>query len=126
MNTIYTPARHFFSNDTFVITFFSKLRTELLFDTILPSSQLLSGMNNVIFTYSHIGFFKELVLQIERRETMKHLGLEMFIDNMEGRSEPKWETSLPEVKLYYPEPFIASPSFNHEEIWFIHILHYNY
>jgi heme/copper-type cytochrome/quinol oxidase subunit 2 len=28
--------------------------------------------------------------------------------------------------LYYPEPFIASPSFLHEEIWFIHILHYNY
>jgi hypothetical protein len=53
---------------------------------------------------------------VERRETMKHLGLEMFIDNLEGRSEPKWETSLPDVKLYYPEPFVASPSFNHEEI----------
>jgi hypothetical protein len=23
---------------------------------------------------------------------------------------------LPETKLYYPEPFIASPSFNHEEL----------
>jgi hypothetical protein len=28
--------------------------------------------------------------------------------------------------LYYPEPFIASPSFIHEEIWFIHIPYYNY
>lgn len=33
---------------------------------------------------------------------------------------------LPEFKLYYPEPFIASPSFNHEELWFIHILHYQH
>jgi heme/copper-type cytochrome/quinol oxidase subunit 2 len=34
--------------------------------------------------------------------------------------------TIPDGKLYYPEPFIASPSFVHEEIWFIHILHYNY
>ena len=33
---------------------------------------------------------------------------------------------LPEFKLYYPEPYIASPSFNHEELWFIHILHYQH
>lgn len=33
---------------------------------------------------------------------------------------------LPEVKLYYPEPFVASPSFAHEELWFIHILHYQH
>ena len=71
------------------MAFFSKLRTESLLDIILPSPHLLSGMNNIVFTYSHVGFFKELVLQVERRETMKHLGLEMFIDNMEGRSEPK-------------------------------------
>lgn len=34
--------------------------------------------------------------------------------------------NLPEVKLYYPEPYIASPSFAHEELWFIHILHYQH
>ena len=34
--------------------------------------------------------------------------------------------STPDVKLYYPEPFIASPSFVHEELWFIHILHYQH
>jgi len=37
-----------------------------------------------------------------------------------------YKKTLPDTKLYYPEPFIASPSFLHEEIWFIHILHYNY
>lgn len=34
--------------------------------------------------------------------------------------------SVPDVKLFYPEPFIASPSLVHSEIWFIHILHYQY
>jgi hypothetical protein len=34
--------------------------------------------------------------------------------------------STPDFKLYYPEPFIASPSFVHEDLWFIHILHYQH
>jgi hypothetical protein len=33
---------------------------------------------------------------------------------------------MPAFKLHYPEPFIASPSFVHEELWFIHILHYHH
>jgi hypothetical protein len=34
--------------------------------------------------------------------------------------------TTPDVKLYYPEPYIASPSFMHEEISFLHVLHYQY
>jgi len=34
--------------------------------------------------------------------------------------------STPSRKLHYPEPFIASASFVHTDIAFIHILHYNY
>jgi len=34
--------------------------------------------------------------------------------------------SVPQVKLYYPEPFIASPSFIHNDIGFIHILQYQF
>ena len=34
--------------------------------------------------------------------------------------------STPTRKLHYPEPFIASASFIHTDITFIHILHYNY
>jgi hypothetical protein len=36
------------------------------------------------------------------------------------------DLSTPDTKLHYPEPFIASPSFVHEDLWFIHILHYNH
>lgn len=34
--------------------------------------------------------------------------------------------SIPTVKLYYPEPFIASASFMHFDLWFVHILVYQY
>jgi len=32
----------------------------------------------------------------------------------------------PAWKLHYPEPFIASPSFVHEELFFMHILHFQH
>jgi len=35
-------------------------------------------------------------------------------------------SSTPNVKLYYPEPFIASPSFIHNDIGFLHILQYQF
>jgi hypothetical protein len=34
--------------------------------------------------------------------------------------------STPELKIYYPEPFIASPSFVHEDLWFMHIMHFQH
>lgn len=34
--------------------------------------------------------------------------------------------SIPNIKLYYPEPFIATPSYIHDDIWFIHIVIYQY
>ncbi len=34
--------------------------------------------------------------------------------------------STPNVKICYPEPFIASPSFMHTDLWFVHILLYQY
>lgn len=43
-----------------------------------------------------------------------------------GENMPTQTSSVPDTKLYYPEPFVASPSFAHEEVWFLHILYYNY
>lgn len=34
--------------------------------------------------------------------------------------------SVPNAKLAYPEPFIASASFMHSDLWFVHILVYQY
>ena len=47
--------------------------------------------------------------------------LEILFDEIRDESSIDYIKTLPDGKLYYPEPFIASPSFLHEEIWFIHI-----
>ena len=52
--------------------------------------------------------------------------LELWFADLDSVGDTLRTQSTPDTKLFYPEPFIASPSFTHEEIWFIHILHYNY
>ena len=53
--------------------------------------------------------------------------VEMFEMMSDRENLPIYESlSTPDFKLYYPEPFIASPSFVHEDLWFIHILHYQH
>lgn len=44
------------------------------------------------------------------------------IDNLQSI----YHYSIPNTKLFYPEPFIASASFMHSDLWFIHILVYQY
>lgn len=40
--------------------------------------------------------------------------------------EALYQSSIPNIKLYYPEPFIAAPSYIHNDIWYMHILIYWY
>jgi hypothetical protein len=45
------------------------------------------------------------------------LELALLDFTIEDKEEQIFETlSTPDFKLYYPEPYVASPSFNHEEI----------
>lgn len=34
--------------------------------------------------------------------------------------------TIPNIKLYYPEPFISTPTFLHYDLWFVHISIYQY
>lgn len=34
--------------------------------------------------------------------------------------------SVPTTKLYVPEAFIATPNFHIDDLWFLHILHFQY
>lgn len=107
------------------------------------------GLIDAFFSNSHFNFFYEKNLHPfldHMVEDMVSLGfikndyeqlLLVFPDDydaivnavvcsMAGERNLIEEVSAPFVKLYYPEPFIASPSFVHEEVWFIHILHYQH
>ena len=48
-----------------------------------------------------------------------------FMTNLEN-IKTIYHYSIPNVKLAYPEPFIASASFMHTDLWFMHILVYQY
>jgi hypothetical protein len=61
-------------------------------------------------------FFPEKVIHFENFE-LSNLELD------EGVFEA---LSTPDLKIFYPEPFIASPSFVHEDLWFLHILHFQH
>jgi hypothetical protein len=42
--------------------------------------------------------------------------LELWFSEIDNIGDALQRQSTPDVKLHYPEPFIASPSFTHEEI----------
>jgi hypothetical protein len=85
----------------------------------LPST--LVALNLSSFKGS-LGTTKKFPLGVKAQSTK----LEILFDEIKDESIVDYIKTLPDGKLYYPEPFIASPSFLHEEIWFIHILHYHY
>lgn len=70
--------------------------------------------------YNNSNFYtKSLITFINQTDD---LGL---YDNLENITSV-YHYSVPNVKLAYPEPFIASPSFMHTDLWFVHILVYQY
>jgi hypothetical protein len=63
-----------------------------------------------------ISFFPERVIHFENFE----------LSNLDSNESVFEVLSTPDSKIFYPEPFIASPSFVHEDLWFIHILHFQH
>jgi hypothetical protein len=61
-------------------------------------------------------FFPERVAHFENFE----------LSNLEPDEGVFEALSTPDLKIFYPEPFIASPSFVHEDLWFLHILHFQH
>jgi heme/copper-type cytochrome/quinol oxidase subunit 2 len=121
-------------------TFFSRsnkldqLFTEYDYTSLFSSTQYFSADLVEIFT------FDSLVSDIEKLSNSKNdvdlmcqifpsyedIICELDMWSRYGEETLQYVDSTPDLKLYYPEPFIASPSFVHEELWFIHILHYQH
>jgi len=65
---------------------------------------------------SLIDFFPERVIHFENFE----------LSNLEFDEGVFEALSTPDSKLFYPEPFVASPSFVHEDMWWLHIMHFQH
>jgi len=75
-----------------------------------------SNYNSLKFFNDSNLYTKSLITFINQTEDM----------NLYNNLTSIYHYSIPNVKLSYPEPFIASPSFMHTDLWFVHILIYQY
>jgi len=92
-----------------------------LADTYSTTTQpLITYINCVTPKYNDIDFLTFILPEkAQQLENFELSGLEF--------EEPTYEIlSTPDSKIFYPEPFVASPSFVHEDLWFIHILHFQH
>ena len=46
------------------------------------------------------------------------------VTNVTGYVRNMLQHTIPDTKLFYPEPFIASPSYIHTDLTYLHILQY--
>lgn len=97
------------SFDIFSYNFYS-----LLFDIIFTDNFLSINFCNDDSSSTQV--LLDLIEQLENSDNLKHF------ENLNA----VYQYSIPNVKLWYPEPFIASPSFMHADLWFMHILIYQY
>jgi hypothetical protein len=77
--------------------------------------------------YNHNG----TILDVTKLSVQEVVKLAKEIDDIETFEALEHIRSVyigsgPTVKLYYPEPFIASPSFIHNDLGFLHILQYQF
>jgi hypothetical protein len=106
---------NFFSNGAFLPTSYEQ---STLISNFMDELAIASTSDASIYLTSG----KDLDLVIPSTDNMANIDVwSSYNDTLTQET-----LSIPDVKLYYPEPFIASPSLVHSEIWFIHILHYQY
>ncbi len=103
------------------------------------NENFLNGNDNLVFSnydylffltdysnYSLIKFYNDSSLYTKSLITfINQLDDCELYNNLENITSV-YHYSIPNVKLAYPEPFIASPSFMHTDLWFVHILVYQY
>lgn len=86
---------------------------EFQYDYKVQNTGLTNYINDILLltpSYNDItaltNFFPEKVIQFENFE----------LSNMEPEEGVFEALSTPDLKIFYPEPFIASPSFVHEDL----------
>ena len=101
-------------------------------DFFISSNFLLNYANSFFFPLNSfanstsLNFFDDYDLYTKSVVTYIDKIDEMAIfQNLENITST-YHYSVPNVKLSYPEPFIASPSFIHSDLWFTHIAVFQY
>lgn len=94
--------------------FHKNTNTNVISQVLANELQTLSDLNNNLDHLLNI--FPEKAIQFEHFE----------LSDLSSDPSLYEILSTPESKIFYPEPFIASPSFVHEDLWFVHIMHFQH
>lgn len=92
----------------------------------------LSQYDNMLPTdYSNIYNHRGTLIDVSKLSHDQIMNLSVEVDDLFkfdslDHIRSTYVLSVPTKKLYYPEPFIASPSFVHNDLGFMHILQYQY
>jgi hypothetical protein len=95
------------------------------------SLHMSSKFENAQIDYSNLYEHKGEVIDVSKLTNHELVNLQSKVDDLDKFESLEhvrsiFYASTPNTKLYYPEPFIASPSFMHNDIGFLHILQYQF
>jgi len=100
-------------------------------DSTEMALRLYDDLENMPIDYSNLYNHNGTILDVTQLSVNEVLKLATEVDDIDTFESLEhirsvYMASAPTVKLYYPEPFIASPSFIHNDLGFLHILQYQY
>lgn len=100
-------------------------------DSLEMSLKMFDDMDNTPTDYSNLYNYNGTLLNVSELAPHEIFKLAREVDDIDKFESLEHIRSVyigtaPNVKLYYPEPFIASPSFIHNDLGFLHILQYQF
>jgi hypothetical protein len=92
---------------------------------------MFDDMDNTPIDYSNMYNYKGTMIDVSKLSVQEVCKLAREVDDIDTfesmeHVRTNYIGAAPNVKLYYPEPFIASPSFIHNDLGFLHILQYQF
>jgi len=100
-------------------------------DGMEMSLRMSDDYDNVQIDYSNLFTHNGEVVDVTKISPAELVNLSSVVEDIDKFESLEHVRSVyaltsPNVKLYYPEPFIASPSFMHNDLGFVHILQYQF
>jgi heme/copper-type cytochrome/quinol oxidase subunit 2 len=101
------------------------------FDMLEMTNAMYDDKDRIPIDYSNLYNHKGKIIDVTTLSVSEVCKLACEIDDIDvfeslEHIRTTYMAAAPNVKLYYPEAFIASPSFIHNDLAFLHILQYQY
>ena len=101
------------------------------FDMLEMTNTMYDDKDSIPIDYSNLYNYNGNIIDVTTLSVSEVCKMACEIDDIDvfeslEHIRTNYMVATPNVKLYYPEAFIASPSFIHNDLGFLHILQYQY